>query len=427
MKNVESAEMPEAPAPQSLRIASNAARLSPAQQTFNRLTAQLEQTRLALQQWVDLDQHLQTRALSELAPLQDQVREAQIQLLEQIDRTLGSATPKPVLKRTHVQILGDFLLFLSEHLLDQEQTPDPRIEALFDRHSPICWRQEQAKAQAIKLRIAEDLIAHNFGEDLLKDHGAEDLESFLRSMDERMAAQREAQADVDAQAQAPHQAQGPRPNKRQAAAAARRAQEDAAATQSIREIYRKLASSLHPDRETNLAERERKTVLMQQINVAFQKSDLLALLNLQMQVAQLDSAALASLPEDRLKHYNKVLSEQQQALKAQVHDHIDALLRKLGCTEQRSWQLRKPADFEREFNGQLREYRQRVSAITDCRHALQDPRLRNAQIAAFAAELKAVHQRDEDSALQHMLDGFDVYGGFGATRSSAKRGRRSGR
>ncbi len=48
----------------------------------------------------------------------------------------------------------------------------------------------------------------------------------------------------------------------------RREAEAQQATQSVREVYRKLASALHPDRETDERQREAKTALMQRVNQA---------------------------------------------------------------------------------------------------------------------------------------------------------------
>ncbi len=87
---------------------------------------------------------------------------------------------------------------------------------------------------------------------------------------------------------------------------------------SLREIYRKLASALHPDRELDPAERERKTVLMQRVNQAYDKKNLLQLLELQMEIEHIDQTAINSLSEERLAHYNKILKEQLAELEQQV-------------------------------------------------------------------------------------------------------------
>lgn len=82
------------------------------------------------------------------------------------------------------------------------------------------------------------------------------------------------------------------------------------ASQSLREVYRKLASALHPDRASDAEEAARKTTLMQQANQAYEAGNLLALLELQLQAEQIDMERLASLDQRRLDHYATVLQEQ---------------------------------------------------------------------------------------------------------------------
>jgi hypothetical protein len=89
-------------------------------------------------------------------------------------------------------------------------------------------------------------------------------------------------------------------------------------SQSIREVFRKLASALHPDREQDPVEHQRKTALMQKVNVAYGNRDLLQLLELQLEVEQIDQNAMNAVSEDRLKHYNKVLTEQSSELQQEI-------------------------------------------------------------------------------------------------------------
>ena len=88
----------------------------------------------------------------------------------------------------------------------------------------------------------------------------------------------------------------------------------------MREVYRKLASAMHPDRETDPDERERKTVLMQRVNHAYGQRNLLELLQLQLELEHIDASTLNTLTADRLKHYNRVLTEQLDELKQEVFD-----------------------------------------------------------------------------------------------------------
>src|SRR5690349_234103 len=78
----------------------------------------------------------------------------------------------------------------------------------------------------------------------------------------------------------------------------------------LREIYRKLASAVHPDREADAERRAEKNELMQKINRAYATNDLLTLLEAQLRLEQIDPEHVTKLSGERLKHYNKLLSEQ---------------------------------------------------------------------------------------------------------------------
>ena len=99
---------------------------------------------------------------------------------------------------------------------------------------------------------------------------------------------------------------------------AREKDEEAQTSLSIRAVYRQLVAALHPDREPDLAERERKTELMKQVTVAYGKKDLLELLALQLRVEQIDQSSINSIGDERLRHYNKVLLSQLQELQDEV-------------------------------------------------------------------------------------------------------------
>jgi hypothetical protein len=102
------------------------------------------------------------------------------------------------------------------------------------------------------------------------------------------------------------------------AAQKRRAEEAQRTAQSLREVFRKLAGALHPDRELDPERRAAKTKLMAQVNEAHGRGDLLALLELQLRIEQIDAEHLANVEEVRLVHYNRVLVEQLAGLRAEI-------------------------------------------------------------------------------------------------------------
>jgi hypothetical protein len=83
-------------------------------------------------------------------------------------------------------------------------------------------------------------------------------------------------------------------------------------------VYRRLASALHPDREPDAQQRARKTALMQQANQAYAEANLLALLELQLQAEQLETARAAAADGRRLQHYVTVLQEQLADLQSET-------------------------------------------------------------------------------------------------------------
>ena len=110
--------------------------------------------------------------------------------------------------------------------------------------------------------------------------------------------------------------------RRQATAEARKARRKPSAAQQqaeqaqqdadtmLRGIYRQLASALHPDRASDDAERQRKNALMGEANAAYERKDLVALLNLQLQAELVDPDHLEKVSDAKLKSLTLLLKRQ---------------------------------------------------------------------------------------------------------------------
>ncbi len=86
------------------------------------------------------------------------------------------------------------------------------------------------------------------------------LHEGLRQAHQKAQAAVAAEAEVEEVRQARRAARKPGKRERKA----ERTQQDAQAI--LRDVYRKLASALHPDREQDARERERKSALMSEVN-----------------------------------------------------------------------------------------------------------------------------------------------------------------
>ena len=278
--------------------------LSPQQKKFNARIKQIEQARQKLLDWeAGIATYRQAHG-EILRPLRDALLASQRRWAQALDAALDqrdwSKTDRATLKELLLEAVGALL---------ESGVDDEPLKALFEKHAGLDFETSQRDGVLALKDMAEAMT----GIDLGDDDGLESEEAFFKRLHEGMSEHADAwEAEREA-----------RPAKgRQAAAQARREDEDRRAMQSVREIYRKLASALHPDRETDPAQRDAKTALMQRVNQAYEANDLLALLELQLQIEQIDASHIANAGDERLKYYNKVLGEQLDELKAEL-EHVE--------------------------------------------------------------------------------------------------------
>jgi hypothetical protein len=173
-----------------------------------------------------------------------------------------------------------------------------------------------ADAQAEGRQEFVDMVQGVTGIDLGDDALGDSQEELMRRLHQKMDEQQHADDLTAAFGQTPHS------QARLSKAEAKRQAQAELTSQSIRDIYRKLVSALHPDREPDAEKRAVRTALMQRTNEAYEKKDLLGLLTLQLETAQIDANDIAATAPARLKLYNKALAEQLADIQAEVQ-HLE--------------------------------------------------------------------------------------------------------
>jgi hypothetical protein len=273
---------------QTLRVApAQGQAISAAQRKFNALIGKVEKQRQLLQAWQAAVVDYERFWGEEFRPLLDEHQALNLSLVQLLDEAAGRVK----LSKADRATLSDIILDLVPALMDEENAE--ALKALHDRHSDVDFDTAEREAYAMIREALEQELGIELDEDLDLD-SPEVMADLLEDM-------REAQAE-------------PPPGAR-----ARRDEEARRqASQSVREVYRKLAGSLHPDRESDALERERKTVLMQRANQAYEQGNLLELLQLQLEIEQIKPGNLASLAQDKLRHFNRVLQDQHDELQAEV-------------------------------------------------------------------------------------------------------------
>ena len=278
---------------------------SRAHKQFNSLIKKLEAARAQLAAWNEIMPGIRRQVEQELDPLAQAYAEQQCALVLALDQMAGhkalgekeGAKLSDWICANAVELLGDTEL-LAEG--DQEQ-----LKEIYNRHSGGDFDAETEQEEQAMRDMVEDMfgVRLDAGVDVLSPEALIDALGAQLHAEQALHAERARDAEQAESA------------KRRPSAAARAREERQAAEadqlkQSVREIFRKLTSQLHPDREPDAAERDRKTALMQRVNVAYAANDLLALLELQLEVEQIDQTALDNLGETRIKHYNRILEEQ---------------------------------------------------------------------------------------------------------------------
>jgi peptidoglycan/xylan/chitin deacetylase (PgdA/CDA1 family) len=250
------------------------------QRQFQRLVEQIELKREQLRNWQTYALRYNQRICNELEPLRAQLRTGQQQMVALIDELLTRRGKGHRLGSALRAKLRGLLLNLVEGLLAEQH--DLALEALHDRYSDVSHEQVRDDAQRAQ-ELLEGIIGQRFD-------GAPTGESQERA---HPGAKRSRAGSAKAQARQAHRDEAAREVR-----------------QSLREVFRKLASALHPDREPDEQERQRKTQLMARVNQAYDAGDLLTLLTLQLEIEQISATSLAAASRERLVHYNQILREQ---------------------------------------------------------------------------------------------------------------------
>lgn len=280
--------------------------LSRAQKVFNTLIRQINTQRVGLAAWEAAIPPYQKKYAEEYLPLTEQLTDLQIQLVHALDK----AAERKGITKTERSTMAQLIIDVGGNVVAARN--DAEIKAIYNKYSSEDYDSEEAEDLAEMKAMIESMT----GVDLGDVEGLDSPEDVLAHLQAQMKKE-----------EAGHAAKQEKHNERKAAKkksakqqAKEAAQQEAEQkiSQSIREVYRKLASALHPDREPDPAERERKNALMQRANQAYEKNNLLQLLELQLELEHIDQTAIDNLSEERLVYFNRVLKEQLAELKQEL-------------------------------------------------------------------------------------------------------------
>ena len=283
-----------------LKLAAQDARLSPGQQRFNRLLERIDKLKgqlAGIQALCDAHRPVYHQTL---APLRERHQALMREMVLWLDKRLQRKGLSALQKSTASTILCN----LSMQLAAQG---DEEMKILHDQHSSESLAQKERSAMMDMRDMMEDML----GEPLTDDGSLETVQDVFRAGMERLREVEAAEQEARQQAQA-------RKKKPGAAQLKAKADQQEAET-TLRKVLRQLASALHPDRESDPDEHARKTALMSEANAAYDRRDLVALLQIQLRTELTGTASIAKMAEEKIAVLTLLLKQQAQELENELH------------------------------------------------------------------------------------------------------------
>ena len=280
---------------------------SPAQLWFNKLMGRIGQLTADLQRLDQLKHTYQAPHHQAMAVLEREVAEQKKAIALKLHEHLEVSNLTVVQRRDLFDVVAS-LLRMTEHM------QDPALLALMGDYIPQHRENEALKKSMLASRAAQ---LRKMVEELLDPEEADNIPD---GPDELMAILHSKMAQTRAQdsQEAAFGTHSPRKRKRPSAREQQSQQQAQDAKATLRSIFRQLASSLHPDRETNPVERERKTALMSQVNAAYKRQDVATLLHMQVHMLSEDATTVARMGGQQLESMTRLLKQQVASLSADV-------------------------------------------------------------------------------------------------------------
>jgi len=375
------ASLPAAQGVVALKIPAGSTRLSVAQKRFNSLMASIEKMRGEIESIGRVLDARRPAHVAERGRLAAEAQALQMEMLVLLDQRLQAKGLTATQKRQTREILLNLYDQLAGQLGDAELAALAPIIARYRSADDLAALAED---EALAMEEAKAMFADMFGTELPADEALETPEDLMAALARQMQREHEAEAARREVRKAKR-----KPSAR--ALAAEQQQQDAQG--ALRTIYRQLAASLHPDREPDAAERQRKTALMSEVNAAYERRDLTALLRMQLQIAQVDTSQLAALADDKLKAMNRLLEEQKEALR---HDRLQLafeLEADFGLPRHVAWSEQALLRAMREQIGELKSLAEWMRS--DLQVAQDDARFKG----WLKEQVRAMNEIDRDAAL----------------------------
>ena len=285
-----------------LSLQQDSQNLSPQQKKLNRLIEQIEQQKIRLAAWQKAQAEIQQQARKTLVPIYTELHDILFQQLEQLWNSLQSYEfSKADIAQLDNKIQNLAAILKSSQVLSEQQ----KLKVI---HIDHFYQQHAEHNQAKKNKKKATIESHDPTE-----------------TDDQNLDHEQAEVDLDGYEYDTQQHEVEREQHRLNRQKQKREQAQKMAEQSLKTVYLKIASIIHPDREQDEQLKVEKTEMLQHANQAYEQQDLFYLLKLQIQVEQNRGVAQKGLSNEQVKFYKLALEAQKQQLDGQIDKIIESL------------------------------------------------------------------------------------------------------
>jgi hypothetical protein len=278
--------------------------VSKQQKEFNRRVKKVNKLQSQLEELEQLLPKISSEYQKKIVPLTEQIVEMRANFVKILD----AAYDMKYFRVREKEKIRYLLLEQASELINKHDREE--LIPIYDKHSEYTYEEEGEQLQDLGKDMAEEMFRNMFGVDMdLDDIDLNDFEEIGRRFQEQMHHKQEKE-----QARKKKR----KKTKAQKAKEEREAQEAKSISKATREIYMKLVREYHPDREKDENKQAEMTAIMQRITEAYKAGDLYQLLRLEMELLQGVEERLNELSDEQLKHYNKLLKEQENELEQKL-------------------------------------------------------------------------------------------------------------
>jgi hypothetical protein len=274
--------------------------LSPEQQRFNKLLVRTE----ALARKIEATRLLaDTHRPLHNATLEPLKKERSAQM-RNMALWLDGRLQRKGLSAKHKHMARDILCNLAAALA---MAGDEAMQQLHDAHSDETLEEQEQSAVTDMQALMEQMLGHPVGD----SGGFDSLDDMLHASMKKLHEQDQAREQARAER---------KKRSKKTASQMQNEQQAQDADGALRTIYRQLVSALHPDRESDAHERTRKTALMKEVNAAYERRDLMALLQLQLSAELADGDKVATLAREKVGALTRLLKERSDVLARELRE-----------------------------------------------------------------------------------------------------------